>query len=78
MEFVFEKYLNKICKVEFYFNRDPERTMSYTGMVEAVVRDGEQKPHLVLNVHYAGRIQLELSGICSIHEAADDYFSGKL
>lgn len=78
MEIRFENYLHKICKVEFYFSREPERTMSYTGMVEGVVRDSEQPPHLVLNAHYSGRMQLDLNDIKSINEAEDDYFSGKL
>jgi hypothetical protein len=78
MEILFESYLHKICKVEFYFSRKPERTMSYTGMVEGIVRESEQAPHIVLNVHYAGRVQLELRDIKSIHEAEEDYFSGKL
>lgn len=74
----FESYLHKICKVEFYFSRESERTMSYTGMVEGIVRDGEQAPHIVLNVHYAGRMQLELNDIKSIHETGEEYFEGKV
>lgn len=62
----FEDYLHQYCKVEFFFSREPERTMNYDGVVEAVIRGGSESDHLVMNVHYAGRVPIELETIKSI------------
>ncbi len=74
MTIKFDEYLHKVCKVEFRFGEGTEKTMSYTGMVEAVIREGEQVPHLVLNAHYAGRTQIELDAVESVEEVGEDYF----
>ena len=68
MPFPFEDFLYKYCRVEFQFSENPPRSMDYDGVVDAVVREGDEMDHLVLNVRYAGRVPIQLNAIVSIQE----------